>query len=178
MWWTAIVMGLAGSLHCAGMCSPLAMAVTQKKPFLYSKVVYNFGRIITYGVLGAMAALLGSSFQITTYQSFISYAIGTVFLLMGLGSISSYKVPLIHSAINALTGWIKTRFQTLLIHKTTVSILFMGLLNGLMPCGLTYLAMTYCFILPSSLAGFQFMLLFGLGTWPVMIGFTWLLGTL
>ncbi|HMR57037.1 MAG TPA: sulfite exporter TauE/SafE family protein, partial [Cyclobacteriaceae bacterium] len=52
--WTAIVLGLAGSLHCAGMCSPLAMAVTAKKPFVINKVVYNSGRILIYGLLGAL----------------------------------------------------------------------------------------------------------------------------
>lgn len=51
----------------------------------------------------------------------------------------------------------------------------MGMLNGLLPCGLTYMALTYCFILPTATDGFIFMLMFGLGTWPVMIGLSWLM---
>jgi sulfite exporter TauE/SafE len=55
--WTAIVLGLAGSLHCAGMCSPLAMAVTARKPFMLHKVVYNTGRVLIYGLLGVVRQL-------------------------------------------------------------------------------------------------------------------------
>jgi len=60
--------------------------------------------------------------------------------------------------------------------KGGAAVFVMGMLNGLLPCGLTYLAMTYCFILPAATDGFLFMLLFGVGTWPVMIGVTWLMG--
>jgi sulfite exporter TauE/SafE len=74
--WTAIVLGLAGSLHCAGMCSPLAMAVTAKKPFVINKVVYNSGRILIYGLLGALAAAFGSLFSLTAYQSVLSFLMG------------------------------------------------------------------------------------------------------
>lgn len=66
--WTAIVLGLAGSLHCAGMCSPLAMAVTARKPFVINKVIYNTGRIFTYGLLGVLAAVFGGLFSLTAYQ--------------------------------------------------------------------------------------------------------------
>jgi len=176
MWWTALIMGFAGSLHCAGMCSPLAMAVTAQRPFLFNKVIYNTGRILTYGILGAIAASFGSLFMITPYQGIISFVVGTLFLLIGIGAISGVRVPFLTQAISRLTNWLKRIFQHLLKKKSHVSVLAMGMLNGLLPCGLTYLAMTYCFILPDFNEGFWFMILFGIGTWPVMIGFTWLLG--
>jgi uncharacterized protein len=176
MWWTALVMGFAGSLHCAGMCSPLAMAVTSQKPFLFSKVIYNTGRIFTYGILGAIAASFGSLFIITPYQGIISFIIGALFLLMGIGAISGVRIPLLSTAINRFSNHLKSFFHFWLKKKSNFSVLVMGMLNGLLPCGLTYLAMTYCFIMPNPYEGFVFMILFGAGTWPVMIGFTWLLG--
>jgi sulfite exporter TauE/SafE len=54
--------------------------------------------------------------------------------------------------------------------KSGFTTFILGMLNGLLPCGLTYLALSACLILPSATDGFLFMLLFGLGTWPVMIG--------
>jgi uncharacterized protein len=174
--WTAIVLGLAGSLHCAGMCSPLAMAVTAHKPFMLQKVIYNTGRVLTYGVMGALAATFGSLFSLTAYQGVLSFAMGTVFLLMGVGAVTGVNIPVFTGAVNKLTNKLKQLFGYWLQKKQISAVFVMGALNGLLPCGLTYLALTYCFILPATVDGFIFMLLFGLGTWPVMIGFSWLLG--
>jgi uncharacterized protein len=176
MWWTALVMGFAGSLHCAGMCSPLAMAITSQRPFLFNKIIYNSGRIFTYGILGAIAASFGSLFMITPYQGVISFIVGALFLLMGIGAISGVRIPFITATLTNFTGRLKSLFNFWLKKKNNLAVLIMGMLNGLLPCGLTYLAMTYCFIMPSMWEGFWFMMLFGVGTWPVMIGFTWLLG--
>lgn len=174
--WSAVLIGLAGSLHCAGMCSPLAMAITSKKPFLRYKVIYNTGRVLVYGLLGAMAAGFGSLFMLTPYQSVISFAVGFIFLLMGFGAISGGRVPYFTPAINKFTLKLKQLFNYWLQRKGGSAIFVTGMLNGLLPCGLTYLAMSYCFILPSAWNGFYYMLLFGVGTWPVMIGLTWLMG--
>lgn len=176
MWWTALLMGLAGSLHCAGMCSPLAMVVTSQNPFLLNKIIYNTGRIFTYGILGLIAASFGSLFMITPYQGIISFIIGALFLLMGIGAISGIHIPFLTNTLTRFTNRLKSFFHFWLSKKSILSVLIMGMLNGLLPCGLTYLAMTYCFIMPTMTDGFWFMILFGAGTWPVMLGFTWLLG--
>ncbi|MBN8577190.1 MAG: sulfite exporter TauE/SafE family protein [Cytophagales bacterium] len=175
MMWTAVVMGLAGSLHCAGMCSPLAMAVTAKKPFALNKIVYNTGRVATYSLLGALAAAFGSVFSLTAWQGVLSFLMGTVFLLMGVGALTGVRIPYFTYLINKLTTQLKRIFGFWLQQKQGGAIFVMGMLNGLLPCGLTYLALTYCFILPTAAQGFVFMLMFGLGTWPVMIGLNWLL---
>lgn len=173
--WTAIVLGLAGSLHCAGMCSPLAMAVTARKPFVINKVIYNTGRIFTYGLLGVLAAVFGGLFSLTAYQGVLSFTMGAVFLLMGVGAITGVNIPYLRGGLNKLTLALKKLFGFWLQKKQAGSIFVMGMLNGLLPCGLTYMALTYCFILPTATDGFIFMLMFGLGTWPVMIGFSWLM---
>lgn len=174
IYWTAIVMGLAGSLHCVGMCSPLAMAVTSQRPFINNKILYNLGRILTYGLLGMVAATFGSVISLGPFRDIISFATGGFFLLMGLGGISGVKIPLITSFINWMTSWLKGNFSYWLQRKNKSAVVLLGILNGLLPCGLTYIAMTYCFILPGIQDGFLFMVAFGFGTWPVMFGLPWI----
>jgi len=77
--------------------------------------------------------------------------------------------------VNQFISLLKIYFGKFLSLKGSWTTFILGSLNGLLPCGLTYLALTYCLVLPSANAGFFFMLLFGLGTWPVMIGLTWII---
>ncbi len=175
MFYTALIMGLAGSLHCAGMCSPLATAIIRSNPFAMARVLYNSGRVLTYGLMGVMVAAIGSLIQFEPYQQIISISMGCVFLLLGVGGISSMQIPYLTKSINRFTGWLKNIFGETLQRKSVVATILLGMLNGLLPCGLTYLALTTCLILPSPTDGFLFMLFFGLGTWPVMIGLTWVL---
>jgi sulfite exporter TauE/SafE len=167
-------MGLAGGLHCVGMCGPLVLAATAKSPFAGSKLIYNLGRVLTYGLLGVLAGAVGGFIQITPFQNTFAYVLGGIFLLMGFGAISGVHIPLLSSMVHRFTNWLKTTFGNFL--KGRKNIFFLGMLNGLLPCGLTYLALTYCFTLDSFAEGFLFMVVFGAGTIPVMVGLLWLLG--
>jgi uncharacterized protein len=173
---TALLMGIAGSLHCAGMCSPLILAVTAKRPHIAQKILYNTGRIFTYGMLGIVASTVGMFIQLSAYQQVLSILVGGMLLVIGLGGISGVKIPVLTSAIVHITLWLKRKFGFVLQHKGAWSSVLLGMLNGLLPCGLTYLAMTYCLSLTAWWEGFIFMFVFGLGTWPVMLGATSLLG--
>jgi sulfite exporter TauE/SafE len=173
---TALLLGFAGSLHCVGMCSPLIMAVTAKNPFVAQKVFYNTGRIFIYGVLGIIAATLGVFIQLSAYQKVLSFFMGGILILIGMGGISGVKIPFLTPAIVHVTVWFRKRFGFILQRKGPWSSVALGMLNGLLPCGLTYLAMTYCLTLNAWWEGFIFMFFFGLGTWPVMLGATGLLG--
>jgi len=173
MWITAIIIGLAGSLHCLGMCSPLALAVTSiRSPFFINRVVYNVGRIFTYGVLGALMSTFGTVFHFSPFQNLLSIIMGCLLIFFGIAGISRIHVPMITPLIQRGTGKIKEWFSSFLSRKTLLSIASMGLLNGLLPCGLTYIALTYCVTLPRFYDGFLFMIVFGLGTLPVMLGLT------
>lgn len=174
MFYTAIIMGLAGSLHCAGMCSPLAVAVTSKKPFLLSGIIYNSGRVLVYALLGALAATFGSALHLAPYQQTISIALGIAFLIIGMGLFSA-QVPYLGVWVVKFTSYLKKLFGKALQHKSSFTTFLLGMINGLLPCGLTYLALSACLILPSASEGFLFMIFFGFGTWPVMVGFTRLL---
>ena len=172
MWWTALLLGLAGSLHCAGMCSPLAMAVINGKPFLLSSILYNGGRVFIYSLLGILAASFGTVLHLTQYQQIVSILLGSIFLLIGVGGSSTMNVPYLSKGVALFTVRLKQAFGSILHKKSLTVPLILGMLNGLLPCGLTYLALTACLILPAASDGFLFMIYFGLGTWPVMIGLT------
>jgi sulfite exporter TauE/SafE len=169
---TAFILGLAGSLHCAGMCSPLVFAVTHMKRAVWlNRLVYNAGRIFTYGILGAIVSTVGVVLPLENFQSGLSVGMGLLLILVGILGASKLKFKVVNNLAMKLSAWVKTRFSNQLKQKGVVPTFLLGVLNGLLPCGLTFLALTACLIAPTMLNGFYFMLIFGLGTLPVMLGF-------
>lgn len=170
---TAFLIGSLGSLHCAGMCSPLAAAVTNyRNPSFWNRLIYNVGRIVSYSVLGSIISVLGSLFNFPILQNILSFTLGCVLILFGIVGLTHFRIPFITAWLQGISSSIKILFQKFLSKKTRVALFGMGMINGLLPCGLTYLALSYCILLPSILDGFLFMLFFGLGTFPVMLGLT------
>ncbi|MBS1489581.1 MAG: sulfite exporter TauE/SafE family protein [Bacteroidetes bacterium] len=172
MVYTAFIIGLAGSFHCIGMCSPLAMAVTHSSSkIILNRLLYNSGRILTYGLLGALIAAIGFSFPLSGYQNLLSLALGVILIVLGFTHSIYTRIRFINSSLSRLTFILKKYFSVFLQKKKNGSVFLMGVINGLLPCGLSFLALTYCVILPSPQEGFLFMLVFGLGTLPAMLGF-------
>jgi sulfite exporter TauE/SafE len=171
MWLTALIIGFAGSFHCAGMCSPLVMAATSMRPHaLLSRSLYNGGRIFTYALIGAPISAAGALLPLGNFQNVASLALGTILLFIALTGSYTSRIPFLTHALMRLTTFLKIRFGMLLQRKGYVATGLLGMLNGLLPCGLTTLALSYCITLQGPLDGFNFMLLFGLGTLPAMIG--------
>ena len=172
MWYTALLIGFTGSLHCAGMCTPLLMAVTNlTSSVVVNRFIYNAGRILTYALLGSIFSAAGSLLPISPYQSLLSLVFGVVLIVMALFRFSHFRIPYLFRGVNRLTTFVKERFAFLLTKKTSVSVFLMGMLNGFLPCGMTLIALSYCLLLTGPIDGFNFMLLFGVGTLPVMLGF-------
>jgi len=173
MIWTAFLIGLAGSLHCVGMCSPLAMAVSGlSRTVIRNRSLYNAGRVLVYGLLGAAVGAFGALAGLTEYQTLLSAVLGVFLVLLGISGVSVIRIPLITAVLQRFTLWLKARFASSVKTKTWWSLLLMGGINGLLPCGLTYFALTYCITLPDAADGFLFMAAFGVGTLPVMVGLT------
>ncbi|HTI70798.1 MAG TPA: sulfite exporter TauE/SafE family protein [Candidatus Limnocylindria bacterium] len=170
MLWTAFILGLAGSLHCAGMCGPLALALPATgrgfTGFLAGRLAYNSGRLATYSVLGLIFGLLGKSLALIGIQRWVSIAAG---ILMLVGLLVSRRMTLGKPMIGAVT-WLKSGFSALLQRRTLASVGLLGLLNGLLPCGLVYAACAGAAATGGLAAGGAYMALFGLGTWPMMLG--------
>lgn len=171
MIWTAFLVGLAGSVHCVGMCSPLAFAATRLSPkVIANRTLYNGGRILTYGALGAGVGALGAIAGLTQYEFVLGSVLGLVLLLLGLTGTSLIRIPVLTPALYLFSVKLKDVFVSQVRNSGTLTMFSMGVINGLLPCGLTYFALTYCVILPNAQEGFLFMILFGLGTLPAMVG--------
>jgi sulfite exporter TauE/SafE len=169
MIWTALILGFAGSLHCIGMCSPLAMAAISPSPkMVSSRLLYHFGRMLVYGFLGALVASVGFTFQISKYQNIVSIALGLALIVAASTSTLPRLGNKLFSRINIR---LKIVFSKFLGRKNYFSIFLLGMLNGFLPCGLTFIALSYCVISPTPFEGFAFMFVFGLGTLPSLVGF-------
>lgn len=166
---TGLSIGLLGGLHCIGMCGPIALSLpvhrlshVQK----YSSIfLYNIGRAFTYALLGTIPGLLGSSFQIFGLQQALSITAGVLMLIFAL--IYFLRPDLLSS------GKIGVRISSLLgsemrKEKTYTTFFTIGLINGLLPCGLVYMALLTAFSTGSVWKGSVLMFFFGLGTLPLM----------
>jgi uncharacterized protein len=166
---TAFVLGLVGSLHCAGMCGPLALALPVAGQtaggYLIGRVAYNLGRIVTYCLMGLVFGALGRTLLLAGIQRWLSISLG-VLLLAGL--ITSRKLAL-WRPVTALVGQLKNRMSALLRQKSLGSLAVLGLLNGLLPCGLVYVAAATATANGSVIGGVGFMAAFGVGTVPMML---------
>ena len=163
-------MGLAGSLHCAGMCSPLAMAITNSnRVALRNRIIYNLGRITTYGLLGAVVGTIGYLLPWNGFQNIFSVVFGVVLIVMAAIGITGFQIPVVTPGVLKFTALLKQSFTKFLQHKSSATLLLMGGLNGLLPCGLTFLALSFCLAVATPFEGFIHMLAFGAGTLPVML---------
>ena len=168
--WTAFLLGLVGSLHCAGMCGPIALAIPSNanfsSRFLLSRVAYNFGRVATYCLLGALFGLIGKSFAVIGWQRWISLTAGVVILVALL--ISS-RISL-SARVAKPIGFLKTLLAKFLGKSSLTSTFSLGALNGFLPCGLVYAACAGATATGSLVTGISYMGIFGLGTIPMMLG--------
>jgi uncharacterized protein len=169
--WTAFVLGLVGSLHCAGMCGPLALALpvvgNTRVSFTVSRFLYNAGRLLTYCVIGALFGVLGRSLSMAGLQRWVSVGAG-ILLLLGLmiSTRAATKLPAWQTV-----AFLKRAFGSLLRRRTFASLFLLGAINGLLPCGLVYVAAAGATATGDVLSALFYMLAFGAGTLPVMLGF-------
>jgi sulfite exporter TauE/SafE len=169
---TAFIMGLAGSLHCVGMCGPLALALPVSHSNNLSRfaggTLYNLGRILSYAVMGLFFGSIGKYLITSHWQNRLSLALGSiilVYLFIPKKYLHFSKQTFFNKPFFLLRQQLGKLFQS----KNLQSLFFIGILNGLLPCGLVYLALTSSVITGSSLNGGLFMTFFGLGTFPAMM---------
>ena len=168
----AFAMGLIGSFHCLGMCGPIAMALPMGNRTglsrLYGGLIYNSGRILTYTLLGFLLGLAGDFLISPGIQSTVSILFGALIAVYLLLPASTKKVLKISPSQNLLVRLRKQLARFLYIQNNR-SLFGIGMLNGLLPCGMIYLALSSSFLAGSPLKGSLFMLLFGMGTFPTML---------
>ena len=167
--WSAFILGLVGSLHCAGMCGPLALALpgggATKVRFLAGRLAYNLGRLFTYCLMGLVFGLAGKTLLLAGLQRWVSITLGLT-LLAGL--FASRRLSLWQPVTSAVEQ-IKSHMVSLVRLRSLVSSALLGMLNGLLPCGLVYVACAGATATGGILAGAQYMAAFGAGTVPMML---------
>jgi uncharacterized protein len=167
--WTAFLLGFVGSLHCAAMCGPLLLLTPHvgrsTAGFVGSRMLYHAGRLSMYGGVGAIMGAVGQTFAIAGLQRWVSFAAGLALLLGLFFAACKFKA----SAWRFVT-WLKTAFAALLRRRTYTSIFCLGVVNGLLPCGLVYAAAAGAAATTTALGGFLFMITFGVATLPMLLG--------
>lgn len=177
MLWAAMISGLtlgaAGSLHCVGMCGPLSLALptshmSRSRQFL-SLLIYQAGRVITYSLIGLLFGLAGRRIYISGYQRWFSIGLGMLVLVFAV--IYYLQKNTIHlSFFNRFYMYVQQLIGRILKkNKGIMGFLWLGMANGLLPCGLVYVAVAATLSFSELPESISFMAFFGLGTLPAMM---------
>ncbi len=169
--YTAFVLGLMGSFHCVGMCGPIAISLPLRGHNFLQKTIggllYNLGRTFTYGIMGAFFGLIGQGFHFLGFQQSVSIIMGSLMIIsVTLPFLFRNRIPI---NFEFFTGPLRRSIQQLFRVRSYNGLFLIGLLNGLLPCGLVYLAIAGAIGAGSVLLGILFMVFFGLGTLPMML---------
>jgi uncharacterized protein len=167
---TAFLTGLFGSFHCAGMCGPIAFALpgknTEGASYYIGRLLYNLGRLSSYGLLGSILGTFGLGLQLAGLQQGISIGVGILIILMVLYQQFFNK----GISLNPFSFFSSGLIQKLFASKSKFSLYLIGVINGFLPCGFVYIALLGASATQGIWEGALFMVLFGLGTLPMMYG--------
>ncbi len=172
------VIGLLTSVHCIAMCGGINMTQclgakgkdakgSGRFSGLRPSFLYNLGRVISYTVLGGLVGAIGSVVQLPgAFKGAIQLLAGVFMVIMGL-NLSGF-FPSLHRFVPHLPKALGRKIAK--EKASNNSPLVVGLLNGLMPCGPLQAMQLYALSTGSALTGALSMLLFSLGTVPLMFG--------
>lgn len=173
---SALVMGLAGSLHCAGMCGPIVwmMPFHQDRGWrrAWSMGQYHVGRLSAYACLGLVLFSFKELFH-PQWQQYVSLAAGLLLLALGV----FYFLPQLGLKVRLpWTGVVTRALGMVLTQRRKSWLLAAGVLNGLLPCGMVYMALAAALNMETAWQATAVMYSFGVGTLPMMISLSLLRG--
>ena len=169
---TAFIFGLISSFHCIGMCGPIALMLPVDRTNQVKKITqiisYHLGRLTAYGTIGLLFGILGKGFYLAGVQQNLSLFIGVAMIMVLLipeKIVAQYNLS---KPIFKLISKVKSLLGSQFKKKSYKSLFTIGLLNGFLPCGMVYVALFGAIAMQSALFGTYYMVLFGLGTVPMM----------
>ncbi|MEP0214156.1 MAG: sulfite exporter TauE/SafE family protein [Cellulophaga sp.] len=169
---SAFILGLMGSLHCVGMCGPIAFMLPVDRHSKFKKTIqifiYHFGRLLAYGLIGLVFGLLGKGLYVFGLQQKLSIAIGVLMIVIVLIPSKKLQKYNVSKPIYKLISKVKSRLGKELKKRTPDTFLTIGFLNGFLPCGLVYMALFGAIAMGNAAQGSLYMVIFGAGTIPLM----------
>ncbi len=169
---SAFVLGLLGSFHCVGMCGPIAFMLPVDRTNSVKKItqitIYHIGRLISYSIIGLVFGLVGKSLYIFGFQQQLSIVIGILMIIVVLIPHRTFNNYNFSKPVFKIISKLKSSLGKALKKKTSDTFLTIGFLNGFLPCGLVYMALFAAIATGSTIQGSLYMLIFGLGTIPLM----------
>jgi len=175
---TIVTIAFLGSFgHCIGMCGGIVLAystikiepASSKVSKTVAHLLYNFGRVLTYTILGTLFGAIGgvATFSNTANGTLLIIA-GIAMILAGLSLMGKIKfLTVIEHSISS-SNFYKKSFQAILHSKSNASFFILGMLNGLLPCGFVYFFAITAASTASPLYGALVMFIFGISTIPAM----------
>jgi len=169
----AFFIGFFGSLHCIGMCGPIAIALpvpnSSNLAFVTGRLLYNIGRVVSYSILGGVFGLLGGKIALFGAQQVVSIALGIIIIIAVLLP-QNYKNYFIqHSVTQKVVQPIKSDIGVLFKKANFSAMFLIGILNGFLPCGFVYIGLAGSIASGDAISGAAVMMLFGFGTVPAML---------
>lgn len=169
---SALILGLMGSLHCVGMCGPIAFMLPVDRTNSYKKFgqifLYHFGRLLAYGIIGLVFGLLGKGLYVFGIQQRLSIIIGVLMIIIVLVPYRTFSKYNLSKPLFKVISGVKNRLGQELKKKRPDTFLTIGFLNGFLPCGLVYMALFGAIAMGNAAEGSLYMILFGAGTIPLM----------
>jgi sulfite exporter TauE/SafE len=168
----ALSMGFLGSLHCAGMCGPIMMVMPFRFYTGWKKAagiaLYHTGRITVYAGMGLTIHSFRSLFN-AGVQQYISVVLGAFLLLAGICSFAGAG----HSRMQLpWMNFVRRQTGRFIANLRPEALFVAGMLNGLLPCGLVYMALSLAVTADSGLHAAGLMYAFGAGTVPMLVALT------
>ncbi|WP_411029906.1 sulfite exporter TauE/SafE family protein [Spongiimicrobium sp. 3-5] len=171
---SAAILGLMGSLHCVGMCGPIAFMLpvdhTKNTKKLLQIFIYHFGRLLAYSIMGLVFGMLGKGLYLFGMQQKLSIVLGVLMIVLVLVPYKKLHRYSFSKPIYGIISKLKNRLGKELQKKTPDTFLTIGFLNGFLPCGLVYMALIGATAMGNPWQGSLYMVLFGIGTIPLMTG--------
>ena len=173
---SGVVLGFLTSFHCVGMCGPIAIALplhgNSKWHRLLAGLLYNFGRTTTYIIFGFILGSIGQGLSALGFQRWVSIFAGVFMILTALSPKLIKSNFNSDGAFNSFLTKIKNILRKLFAIKSFGSLYLVGLLNGLLPCGPLYMAFIISTGTGNAVTASIFMMMFGLGTIPLLFAIT------
>ena len=160
------LLGLTGSLHCAGMCGPIVLALGRSGGRMQTMLLYHAGRAFTYGMMGLLIGFVGQQIDLLPYQRTSSIVIGIILIIAVLVQLTPMR-KFLHYAPPVFKRVSQKWFKKALQNRRSMFVV--GMANGALPCGLVYLALMSALATENAVIGAFGMLLFGVGTAPILM---------